>query len=67
MDLKWKNGTITKLARRQRPSLIRDPETGKPTHLINGADLNLHPSATVGPWCEGCHWGEGVTLIQPLV
>ena len=67
MDFKWSNGTTTSMVRRQRPSFIRDPTTGKPTHLINGADFWAHESPTVGPWCEGCHWGSGVTLIQPLV
>jgi hypothetical protein len=67
MDFLWTNGTITTMARRQRPSFIHDPVTGKPTYLINGADFTSHPAPTPGPWCEGCHWGTGVTLIQPLL
>ena len=67
MDFKWTNGTTRKMVRRQRPSFVRDPTTGKITHLINGADFDAHPSPTPGFWCEGCHWGSGVTLIQPLM
>jgi len=68
MDLKWTNGTSSTLARRQRPSFIRDLETGKPIYLICGADFNSHPNPNEDlPWCEGCHWGTGLTLIQPLV
>ena len=68
MELKWSNGSVSKLARRQPVSFIRDVKTGKPTHLINGADFIHHPSPTGDDdnWCEGCHWGTGVTLIQPL-
>ena len=78
-NLRWTNGSTTILARRQRASLIHDPQTGAPTHLMNGADLNHHggPPKSKGnggfsgggggkSWCEGCHWGTGVTLIQPL-
>jgi len=65
MDLKWTNGTSKTMARRQRPSFIYDPTSGKPTHLINGADFYPHPGPEgVKDWCEGCHWGSGVTLIQ---
>ena len=67
MEFEWTNGTTSQMVRRQRPSFIRDPNTGKPTHLINGADFAAHPSPTPGFWCEGCHWGSGVTLIQQLI
>ena len=60
---RWTNGTRTVLARRQRVSLIRDPETNRPTHVINGADFNKHLSPGL---CEGCHWGQGLSLIVPL-
>lgn len=63
MDVLWTNGSTTPLARRQRPSLIRDRLTGVATHLLNGADWHLHLSNS---GCEGCHWGQGFTLIQPL-
>lgn len=65
MNLQWSNGSMTKMARRQRPSFISDPMTGQLTHLINGADFTSHPGPT--GWCEGCHWGTGVTLIQRLL
>jgi hypothetical protein len=65
MGLAWANGTRTTLARRQRASLIRDPWTGLPTHLLNGADLTAHMPAGPGV-CEGCHWGQGFSLVQPL-
>ena len=70
MELRRANGTSTPLARRQRPSLLRDPHTGRPTHLITGADFGVHgpgDGAAGTGWCEGCHWGQGLTLIQPLV
>ena len=54
---------VRRLARRQRASLVLDPRTKKPTHLITGADFAKHPGLT----CDGCHWGSGMTLIQPLV
>ena len=62
---RWTNGTTTPLARRQRVSFIRDPETGHPTHIINGADFNKHLSEHP-ELCEGCHWGQGLSLIVPL-
>ena len=58
--------TSLPLARRQRPSLIRDPTTGQPTHLLNGADFNKHPVPGQPNFCQGCHWGTGMTLIVPL-
>ena len=65
MDLRWANGTTTPLVRKQRVSLVRDPVTGWPTHTINGADFNTHLPPSKGS-CEGCHWGQGFTLVQPL-
>jgi len=53
----WTNGSTSPTARRQRVSLIRDISTGQATHVLNGADF----------WNEdGCHWGTGISLIQPL-
>ena len=70
MDIAWANGSTTPLARRQRPSFVRDPKTNQPTHLISGADLTHHPDPTHPSnkaWCEGCYWGTGMTLVQPLL
>jgi len=64
-SITWSNGSSTLLARRQRPSFIRDPDTNRITHLISGADFNHHVGASK-PFCDGCHWGTGITLIQPL-
>ena len=35
-DIVWANSTVRALARRQRPSFVRDAETNQPTHLITG-------------------------------
>ena len=64
-SITWSNGSSTLLARRQRPSFIRDPDSNRITHLISGADFNHHVGASK-PFCDGCHWGTGITLIQPL-
>lgn len=61
--VRWSNGSTAPLARRQRGSFIHDPQTGRPTHLLNGADFHHHLPQSE---CEGCHWGQGFTLIQPL-
>jgi hypothetical protein len=68
MAVKWRNGTSTKAVRRQRASLIRDPESGAPTHLLNGADFTAHRGLGSGGrvFCDGCHWGSGETLVVPL-
>lgn len=66
MFITWTNGSVTSLVRRQRPSFIRDVDTNKPTHLINGADFHRHTGPGIPHFCEGCHWGNGVTLIQPI-
>jgi len=65
MELFFSNGTQASLARRQRPSFIRDARSGAPTHLITGADFSSHMPKGPGV-CEGCHWGQGFTLIQEL-
>lgn len=59
------NQTVLPLARRQRPSLIADPESGAFTHVMQGSDFSRHygPSRN---FCDGCHWGSGFTLVQPL-
>ena len=67
MGVAFDNHTVRPLARRQRPSLIYDPHTGEPTHVMQGADFSHHAGPPGGGvWCEGCHWGSGFTLIQPL-
>ena len=63
MDVRWTNGSVSNIRRRQRPSFIRDVDTGKPTHLLNGADFGTHSFPGI---CEGCHWGTALTLIQPI-
>jgi len=67
-SISWTNGSSRTLARRQRVSIIRDPRSGRPTHLVNGADFlnSSQHGDPPAPWCEGCHWGTGLTLIQPL-
>jgi hypothetical protein len=65
MGIIWSNGSASSLARRQRVSLIRNAKTGRPTHVINGADMAVHMKPGPGV-CEGCHWGQGFTLVQPL-
>eukprot|EP00040_Diaphanoeca_grandis_P019234 m.101357 g.101357 ORF g.101357 m.101357 type:complete len:436 (-) comp27326_c1_seq2:120-1427(-) len=66
LDLKWENGSSTRLARRQRPSFILDPDTNRPTHLITGSDFLSHKAGKPKSFCDGCHWGSGFTLVQPL-
>lgn len=44
---------------------MRDPATGAATHVMQGADFNAHGDPESG-FCDGCHWGSGFTLIQPL-
>ena len=67
MDLAFDNGTTVPTARRQRPSLIHDVNTGVPIAVMQGADLTHHPAPAYDKgWCDGCHWGSGFTLIQPL-
>ena len=56
--LRFANGTTSTLGRRQRASIVRDPDTGNPIALMNGADFSVAG--------DGCHWGTGFTLIQPL-
>lgn len=62
----WANGTVQTLARRQRPSFILHPSTGRPTHLITGSDMHTHAIPGDPSFCEGCHWGTGFTLVQRL-
>ena len=35
----FSDGSATTFSRRERPQLVFDPETGAPTHLINGVQL----------------------------
>ncbi len=65
MGIHWTNSSYTILARRQRPSLIRN-ERGRMTYLITGADLHHHKVPGNSGYCEGCHWGSGFTLIQQI-
>ena len=39
----WSNGTTLALSRMERPVLVFDEATGKPTHLINGVQPYSHP------------------------
>ena len=63
MDVRWTIGSVSSIRRRQRPFFIQDVDTGKPTHLLNGADFGTHSLPGI---CEGCHWGTALTLIQPI-
>jgi hypothetical protein len=36
------NGATVQLKRRERPQLVVDPRSGKPTHLLNGAEAAQH-------------------------
>jgi hypothetical protein len=38
-SISFTDGTQTTFSRRERPQLVFDPETGAPTHLINGVQL----------------------------
>jgi len=44
------------IVKRQRPSLIFDPETGNPKYLLTGIATTEH----------GLEWGDGWTAFQPL-
>merc|ERR1719232_2247890 len=44
------------IVKRQRPSLVFDPETGEPTHLVTGVASSHH----------GLEWGDGFTVFQPI-
>ena len=42
-EIRWANGTTQQLLKQQRPSLIFDPLTNQPTHLITGVDYLYDP------------------------
>jgi len=44
------------IVKRQRPSLVFDPVTGEPTHLLTGVASSHH----------GLEWGDGWTVLQPI-
>jgi len=44
------------IMKRQRPSLVFDPDTDKPTHLLTGVATAHH----------GLQWGDGWTAFQPI-
>lgn len=54
------DGTNTTFARRERPHLVLDPDTGAPTHLINGVKL---PSDLQPPGGQGDY---SYSIIVPL-
>jgi len=59
-EIRWDDGTTQFLLKQQRPSLIFDPVTKRPTHLITGVDFIFD---------DCCDWyghGSGWTLVQPL-
>lgn len=60
-EIAWDDGTTTFLLKQQRPSLIFDPATGQPTHLVSGVD------SMYDPCCSWYIYGSAWTLIQPLV
>jgi len=59
-EIQWANGTVQQLLKQQRPSLIFDPITNEPTHLITGVDYLYDPC------CQWYIYGSGWTLVQPL-
>ena len=51
------SGATVELKRRERPQLVYDPKTGKPTHLINGAEATQH---------DGGQEDKTFSIIVPL-
>jgi len=59
-EIRWDDGITQFLLKQQRPSLIFDPDTGRPSHLITGVDFLFD---------DCCDWyahGSGWTLVQPI-
>ena len=60
-EIRWDDGTTSFLLKQQRPSLLFDPMTNRPSHLVTGVD------EVFDPCCEWYIYGSAWTLIQPLV
>lgn len=60
-EIRWDDGSVQFLLKQQRPSLIFDPSSGQPTHLVTGVDFIFDPC------CDWYAYGSGWTLVQPLV
>ena len=55
-NMTWSDGTVSYFKRRQAPDLYLD-SNGFPLYLLTPVDeLSV----------DGCHWGHGWTLIQPI-
>jgi len=59
-EIRWDDGTTQFLLKQQRPSLIFDPSTGRPSHLITGVDFLFDPC------CDWYAYGSAWTLVQPI-
>jgi len=59
-EIAWDDGTTQFLLKQQRPSLIFDPTSGRPTHLITGVDFLFDPC------CDWYAYGSAWTLVQPI-
>lgn len=67
-EVRMTDGTSHVFSTRERPKLLFDPRSGRPTHLINGVNpmQTCPPVASVNCKCKpGIDWDY--TLIQPLV
>jgi len=59
-EIRWDDGTTEFLLKQQRPSLLFDPNSGRPSHLVTGVDFLFDPC------CDWYAYGSAWTLVQPL-
>lgn len=59
-EIRWDDGTTQFLLKQQRPSIIFDPQSGKPSHLVTGVDFLFDAC------CDWFAYGSGWTLVQPI-
>jgi len=59
-EIRWDDGPTEFLLKQQRPSLIFDPHTGRPSHLVTGVDFLFDPC------CDWYAYGSAWTLVQPI-
>jgi len=59
-EIRWEDGVTEFLLKQQRPSLIFNPETGRPSHLVTGVDYLFDPC------CDWYAYGSAWTLVQPI-
>ena len=57
-EIRWDDGRTTFLLKQQRPSLLFDPLTNRPTHLVTGVDEQFDPC------CQWYIYGSAWTLIS---